>query len=59
MNKTCGICEKTDSLCYTSNPPKCRCNVTDEFHTYDHECNVEEDNNEPMDQREGQAAGGR
>ena len=44
MNKTCGSCDKTDGVCYTSNPPKCRCKVTDEYHTYDHECDVEEKN---------------
>lgn len=42
MNKTCGNCDKTDGMCYTSNPPQLRCKVTGEYHTYDHECDVEE-----------------
>lgn len=43
MNKTCGNCNQTDGMCYTSDPPKCRCKVTGEYHTYDHECDVEEE----------------
>lgn len=44
MKKTCRNCDKTDGICYTSNPPKFRCEVTGEYHTYDYECDVEEDN---------------
>lgn len=38
---TCGMCPFTDGLCYTSNPPKKKCTITDEFHYYDDECNCE------------------
>lgn len=34
----CGNCDKTDGLCYTSNPPKVKCTVTGNFHEYDDEC---------------------
>ena len=37
---TCGKCDLTDGLCYTSNPPQVKCTVTGEFHTYDHECDA-------------------
>lgn len=30
----CGLCDKTDGLCYTSNPPKEKCTITGEFHEY-------------------------
>lgn len=35
---TCGNCEYTDGMCYTSNPPKRKCELTGEFHFYDHQC---------------------
>ena len=38
---TCGMCPFTDGMCYTSNPPKRKCTITDEFHYYDDECNCE------------------
>lgn len=38
--KHCGTCDKTDGLCYTSNPPQVKCTVTGEFHHYDDECNI-------------------
>lgn len=38
---TCGNCNMTDGCCYTSLPPKVKCNVTGEFHCYDDECNCE------------------
>lgn len=37
----CGICNKTDGLCYTSNPPKVRCTISGEFRNYDDACNIE------------------
>lgn len=40
MVKTCGFCEKTDGMCYTSNPPKRKCTITGKFHEYDHICDV-------------------
>ena len=39
---TCGSCNMTDGCCYTSLPPKVKCNVTGEFHYYDDECNCED-----------------
>ena len=36
----CGNCDKTDGLCYTSNPPKVKCTVTGKFHEYGDECDV-------------------
>ena len=38
--KLCGQCNKTDGMCYTSNPPKVKCTVTGEFHLYDDKCNI-------------------
>lgn len=38
---TCGMCPFNDGMCYTSNPPKRKCTITDEFHYYDDECNCE------------------
>lgn len=38
---TCGMCPFTDGMCYTSNPPKRKCDITGEFHYYDDECNCE------------------
>jgi hypothetical protein len=35
------MCPFTDGMCYTSNPPKRKCALTDEFHYYDDECNCE------------------
>ena len=40
---TCGGCKFTDGLCYTSNPPQCKCTITGEFHYYDDTCNVPDD----------------
>lgn len=40
MAKLCGQCNKTDGMCYTSNPPKVKCTVTGEFHLYDDKCNI-------------------
>jgi hypothetical protein len=40
MVKTCAFCEKTDGMCYTSNPPKRKCTITGKFHEYDHICDV-------------------
>jgi len=36
--KTCGGCDKTDGVCYTSNPPKVKCTVTGNFHFYGDTC---------------------
>lgn len=38
---TCGMCPFNDGMCYTSNPPKRKCTITNEFHYYDDECNCE------------------
>lgn len=38
--KTCGVCDKTDGICYTSNPPKVRCTITGEFHLHSDICSV-------------------
>jgi hypothetical protein len=35
----CGSCPYTDGMCYTSLPPKVRCDITGEYHYYDDECN--------------------
>ena len=35
----CGSCPFTDGLCYTSSPPQVKCNITNEFHYYNDECN--------------------
>lgn len=40
MAKLCGQCNKTDGMCYTSNPPKVKCTVIGEFHLYDDKCNI-------------------
>ena len=40
MVKTCAFCEKTDGMCYTSNPPKRKCTITGKFHEYDHICDL-------------------
>ena len=37
----CGSCSLTDGMCYTSNPPKVKCTITNEFHLYGDECNCE------------------
>ena len=39
---TCGSCPHTDGLCYTSLPPKVRCNITGEYHYYGDECNCKD-----------------
>lgn len=36
----CGKCEKIDGMCYTSNPSKVKCTITNEFHYLDDECNI-------------------
>ena len=38
---TCGVCPLTDGMCYTSNPPKCKCTITGEYHYYTDECNCD------------------
>ena len=38
----CGSCPYTDGCCYTSLPPKVKCNITGEFHYYNDECNCED-----------------
>lgn len=38
---TCGSCQFTDGMCYTSYPPKVKCTITNEFHLYGDECNCE------------------
>ena len=38
----CGSCLYTDGCCYTSLPPKVKCNITGEFHYHDDECNCED-----------------
>ncbi len=40
MVNTCAFCEKTDGMCYTSNPPKIKCTITGKFHEYDHICDA-------------------
>ena len=44
MVKTCAFCEKTDGMCYTSNPPKRKCIITGKFHEYDHICDAPQTN---------------
>lgn len=39
--RSCGNCDMTDGMCYTSCPPQVRCTVTGEFHGYGDRCNVE------------------
>ena len=36
----CGNCDKTDGLCYTSNPPQVKCTITGKFHYYGDECDA-------------------
>lgn len=36
--KRCGGCDKTDGMCYTSNPPQVKCIITGKFHYYDDVC---------------------
>lgn len=36
--KRCGSCDKTDGMCYTSNPPQVKCTITGRFHFYDDIC---------------------
>lgn len=47
MKKVCGNCEHTDGRIYTSNPPKVKCTITEEFHYKDDECNREEVTSQP------------
>lgn len=44
MAKTCAFCDKTDGLCYTSNPPVRKCTITGKFHNYNHICDVPKTN---------------
>ena len=37
-SRTCGGCEFTDGCIYTSNPPKLRCTINNEFHSGDFVC---------------------
>ena len=37
---TCGSCDQTDGMCYTSDPPKVKCTITGEYHSYDDMCNI-------------------
>ena len=39
--KRCGGCNKTDGMCYTSNPPKVKCTITGRFHFYDDVCDCD------------------
>ena len=36
----CGICKKTDGMCYASYPPQVRCTITGKYHQYNDECDV-------------------
>lgn len=38
----CGGCDKTDGLCYASNPPKVKCTITGHYHFCDDVCDCEE-----------------
>ena len=40
---TCGSCPHTDGCCYTSIPPKVKCNITGRYHYYGDECDCKED----------------
>jgi hypothetical protein len=51
---TCGSCFYTDGCCYTTNPPKVKCVITNEFHLYGDECDCEEARNK----REAEEADG-
>lgn len=39
-NCSCGNCDKTDGMCYTSLPPKVKCTITGKFHLYGDTCDV-------------------
>lgn len=39
--KRCGGCDKTDGMCYTSNPPQVKCIITGKFHYYDDVCDCD------------------
>ena len=39
--KRCGSCDKTDGMCYTSNPPQVKCIITGRFHFYDDICDCD------------------
>ena len=39
--KRCGNCDKTDGMCYTSNPPQVKCKITGSFHCYDDTCDCD------------------
>ena len=36
--KSCNTCNKTDGIIYTSNPPKCKCLITNKFHFLYYNC---------------------
>jgi len=36
----CGNCDKTDGVIYTSNPPKVKCSISNEYHFFEDQCNV-------------------
>lgn len=40
--KTCGSCDKSGNISYTSSPVQCKCSLTGKLHTPDHECDVKE-----------------
>lgn len=43
MNRLCHTdCPFSDGLVYASNPPKCKCELTGEYHFFGDECNVKE-----------------
>ena len=37
----CGTCPNTDGACYTSIPPQIKCALTNKFHYYNDDCDVE------------------
>lgn len=37
---TCGLCNKTDGMCYTSDPPQVRCTITGNYHLYNDNCDI-------------------
>lgn len=41
VNKTCGSCEHTDGLTYTTYPSQVKCTITGEYHFQNDICNIE------------------
>ena len=39
--KTCGNCEHNDGVLYTSNPPKVKCTITNEYHYNNDICTLD------------------